>query len=243
MRSASQFRLAVRLSSSGMTDRAVSRALGIPRETIRDWRRSMRTHRKRVDRTCSVCGVTPLDPRGYAYLLGLYLGDGCLSEHRRGVYRLRISLDARQPGIVDECARSMAAVVQGRRVARQAAPGCIIVSSYWKHWACLFPQHGPGKKHDRRIQLTPWQREVTRAHPERLLRGLVQADGCRVANRIEGKIYPRYHFSNRSGDILRIFSSACDDLGVHWTRPSFKEISVARRSDVAKLDNIIGAKG
>lgn len=33
----------------------------------------------------------------YAYLLGLYLGDGMLSRHRRHVWKLRISLDAKYP--------------------------------------------------------------------------------------------------------------------------------------------------
>jgi hypothetical protein len=38
-------------------------------------------------------------PAAYVYLLGMYLGDGCLSSHPRDVYKLRISLDARYPGI------------------------------------------------------------------------------------------------------------------------------------------------
>lgn len=42
-------------------------------------------------------------PASYAYLLGMYLGDGCLSKARRGVYRLRISVDLRYPAIIDEC--------------------------------------------------------------------------------------------------------------------------------------------
>lgn len=242
MHPASEYRRALRLSSQGMTDLAVSRSIGIPRETIRDWRRGARARPASIDNACPFCGVTPLDGSDYAYLLGLYLGDGCLSEHRRGVFRLRISLDARQPRIVDECARSMSAVVRGRRVARQAAPGCIIVGSYWKHWPCLLPQHGPGKKHERRIELRAWQRKITQAHPDRLVRGLIQSDGCRIENRVRDRVYPRYHFSNRSSDILGIFCQACDDLGVSWTRSSFKEVSVARARDVQELDAIVGPK-
>ena len=223
----------------------VSRVLGVPRETVRDWRRtegSTRGRRPGADETCPLCGSVPVDAREYAYLLGLYLGDGCLSKHRRGVYRLRISLDARYPRIVDECARSMAVVVRGRRIGRQRAPGCLVVSAYWRHWICLFPQHGPGRKHSRRIELAPWQGKIARAHPDRLLRGLVHSDGCRVANRVRGKVYPRYMFSNRSTDVLEIFCRACEDFGVSWTRPSFKHISVARAADVARLDAIVEVK-
>jgi hypothetical protein len=31
--------------------------------------------------------------------------------------------------------------------------------------ACPFPQHGPGKKHKRRIELEPWQRIIVSQHP------------------------------------------------------------------------------
>lgn len=219
--------------------------LGVPRETVREWRRIAASEdecRPGGDETCPRCGTTPVDAREYAYLLGLYLGDGCLSEHRRGVYRLRISLDARHPRIVEECASSMAAVARGRRIGRQTAPGCLIVSAYWRHWICLFPQHGPGRKHSRRIELAPWQSQIARFHPDRLLRGLVHSDGCRVANRVRGKVYPRYFFSNRSTDVQQIFCRACEDFGVSWTRPSFKHISVARAGDVARLDALVGAK-
>jgi len=40
-------------------------------------------------------------PRAYVYLLGLHLGDGCISAHPRRVYRLRLFFDARYPEILD----------------------------------------------------------------------------------------------------------------------------------------------
>jgi hypothetical protein len=65
---------------------------------------------------------------------------------------------------------------------------------------CLFPQHGPGRKHERRIELTPWQQELVDLDPRPLVRGLLHSDGCRVLNWVNGTPYPRYHFfSNVSG--------------------------------------------
>jgi hypothetical protein len=46
----------------------------------------------------------------YAYLLGLYLGDGHISLHRRGVYFMRVVLDNAWPGVIDECEAAMRAV-------------------------------------------------------------------------------------------------------------------------------------
>ena len=49
-------------------------------------------------------------------------------------------------------------------------------------------------------------------------------------------------FKNLSTDILGIFTASCDRLGVRWTRASVKNISIARREDVAFLDTFIGPK-
>jgi hypothetical protein len=177
----------------------------------------------------------------YAYLLGLYLGDGCLSAAPRGVYKLRIVLDLRYSDIIDECRESMKQV-GGRVVGAITKVGCVELTSYWKHWPCLFPQHGPGPKHKRLIELATWQRMIVEAHPARLLRGLIHSDGWRGENRVNGTGYPRYQFTNHSADIRAIFCRACDLYGVRWRQMTWRNISVAKRADVAKLDLVVGPK-
>ena len=61
-------------------------------------------------------------------------------------------------------------------------------------------------------------------------------------NRINNTDYPRYMFTNNSGDIRSIFCAACDAYDVRWTQTNWKTISVARRQDVARLDEVIGPK-
>jgi hypothetical protein len=101
-------------------------------------------------------------------------------------------------------------------------------------------------KHTRRIALADWQQAIVDEHPEQLLRGLVHSDGCRFTNRVvvggEEYRYPRYNFSNASDDIRRIFTDACDAIGVEWRRMNARNISVARRASVARLDAFIGPK-
>jgi hypothetical protein len=122
--------------------------------------------------------------------------------------------------------------------------------AYWKHWPCLFPQHGPGPKHLRQIVLQKWQQGITSVHPEQLLRGLIHSDGCRGLNRISchyksgprSYAYPRYLFTNNSPDIRRIFCEGCEAVGVSWRQMNWKTVSVNRHADVAKLDQFIGPK-
>jgi hypothetical protein len=116
------------------------------------------------------------------------------------------------------------------------------VYSHSKHWICLFPQHGRGRKHERPIVLDDWQREIVERFPAPFVRGLLHSDGCRVLNRVKNTDYPRYHFVNVSSDIRTLCGHACDLLGIEW-RPNNKfSLSVARRASVALLDQFVGPK-
>jgi hypothetical protein len=55
---------------------------------------------------------------------------------------------------------------------------------------------------------------------------------------VNGKDYPAYSFSNRSRDILALFIWACAQLGIRARQANAVTISIARRSDVAKLDDV-----
>ena len=81
----------------------------------------------------------------YAYLLGLYLGDGDISRGRRDVFALWIA-------------------------------------------CCLFPQHGPGRKHMRIIELEPWQPVIVRKYPGEFARGLFHSGGWRGVNRVRRRL-------------------------------------------------------
>ncbi len=126
-----------------------------------------------------------------------------------------------------------------------------ILQSSGASWPNLFPQHGPGRKHERRIELAPWQLRITRAHTEEFLRGLIHSDGSRCINRFAVKLpsgrvgryaYPRYFFTNYSADIRKIFCEHCELLGIRWTQSNARNISVSHRDSVAILDSFVGPK-
>ena len=91
-------------------------------------------------------------PLEYVYLLGLYLGDGTISRHRRGVFRLRVFLDLRYPEIINACEAAMRVVAPLSKVHRlnrtsgfkrasdpSVEPSHIQLSSFPKSWSCFFP--------------------------------------------------------------------------------------------------------
>lgn len=194
----------------------------------------------------------PADDRAYAYLLGIYLGDGTVGRVQRG-FQLRVTLDSAYPGIVAEVGAAMEAVLPSGNLSVRLRPGWNVrlVEMASVSWPLLFPQHGPGRKHTRAIVLEPWQQAIVDRYPEPLLRGLIHSDGCRTVNRFtttlpSGRVaeyaYPRYFFTNRSEDIKGIFCRTCEALGIRWTRSSDKNISIAHRRSVALLDEFVGPK-
>ena len=232
-----------------LSHREIARRTGIPRSTVRHWDRLGQPPRGLWE--ASYDGWRPPLADAYCYLLGLYLGDGCVVHPPRGTCRLDLALDQSYPGIIGAAAKAIGATVPDARVRRNPGPGAIHVIATHPVWPFAIPQAGPGAKHLRKIQLTDWQLELTHRHPRELLRGLIHSDGSRVVNRFRTELpsgrvaeyrYVRYFFTNYSADIRRIFCDHCKLLGIRWTQSSFKNISVARRDSVALLDSFVGPK-
>jgi hypothetical protein len=239
----------------GNSLRSISLSTGISRATLHDWRKhpAMKANPRELCPRCAASPTLPEPQPDYAYLLGLYLGDGCISlagARDKQVWKLRIACADAWPGIRRECERAMKAIRPYNKVRTQQHPGCTEVISCSRHWPCLFPQHGAGRKHMRKIELQPWQLAIVTAYPGRLARGLFHSDGYRGVNRVRRCLgdgdhwyeYPRYLFSNESGDILRLCGETLDRLGVAWRFSRRNALSVARREAVAWLDEFVGPK-
>ena len=246
---------ALRASDAGVPDAENARRHGVAVKTIRRWRRLYQRRGLPRGQThlaagCPRCDGAALDEPAYAELLGWYLGDGHITEGRRGVHALHVFNDRRYTALNAHVLDLMRAVKPGSRPHTREVPGCVISTVSWKHWPCLFPQHGPGRKHERDLVLADWQREIVERHPADLLRGLFHSDGCRannwtrrlVAGQMKRYDYPRWQFTNNSRDIQRWCCEALDLVDVPWRQSSWKTISVSTRAGVARLDELLGLK-
>ncbi len=245
------------LRNLGYPKRRIASLLGMSRSTVRAWLaeepkwvRGDTTRRGlRFDGPCPACGIRARASRfggRYSYLLGMYLGDGYIATHKNGVHRLRISCCDAYPNIILECVDALTCVLGVPASTHDTGHGVIEVSGYSNHWPCAFPQHGPGRKHEREIMLEAWQHRLAAANAEEFLRGLIHSDGCRSINRVHVRgrwyEYPRYSFSNMSREIHELFRWACDLKGVAWSEGGSKLTYVSRRESVAVLDQFIGPK-
>ena len=245
-------REALRLLDTGMSLDATSKRLGVSRAALREWRELPDIRGRARGRHCPRgCDGSESQPLGadHAALLGFYLGDGCLSDARTH-FVLRVSCDAAYPGIIADITQRIEAVHPGAGVCHVSAPGAVVVQNCWKHWPCLFPQHGPGRKHERILGMQPWQWAIVEEHPGAFLRGLFHSDGCRTNNWTARMVagerkrydYPRWQFVNESAEIRQWCCDALDLLDIPWRQSNRKTISVSTRAGVARLDELVGPK-
>jgi hypothetical protein len=251
-RSQADFELSMSPIHAGVGDSAIARMTGIPRSTISAWRHGRGTAYHLRLRAAHP-SWRPSRPGEYCYLLGLYLGDGCIRTSPRGFATIVITLDAAYPRIVEQAMAACAACFADTPAHRFSCNDGSVTAVQLNHPALpfAFPQHGAGPKHLRRIDLEEWQRELLHRFPRELLRGLIHSDGCRTINRFKIKLpsgrtaayeYPRYFFSNLSDDIRRIFCEHCELLGTRWTQSNPRNISISHRKSVALMDEFIGPK-
>ncbi len=191
-----------------------------------------------------------MQQQAYAYLLGIYLGDGYIVRNKR-VYFLRIVLDTAYPNIIRRCVQHIKMILPENAVniLKRQNSNCVEVVCTHKFWPEIFPQHGAGRKHTRKIVLEAWQQVIVERYPLEFFRGLYHSDGSRFSNVVNGKDYPRYSFTNQSHEISKLFCDTCDQLGIHWTVKCRKsphdpsiDIFISKRKDVEYLDSLIGPK-
>jgi Homeodomain-like domain len=247
---------ALELVAQGINDCEISRRLGIPRSTIREWRRPTYVRRNpEIPReTCPRCWrhAKPMrfTPEDYSELLAVYLGDGSISTHPR-TQRLRVVLDEKYPQIIADVRSLLERCFLHNHIDEVQAKGCVHVSLYSTHLSCVFPQHAPGRKHERAIVLEPWQREIVDAAPWPFVRGCIRTDGCAFVNRTdvhrdEPYEYLSYEFCNMSQDIVDLFVEACNRVDVftrvNCDRRGRCDVRINRRASVALMLENVGLK-
>ncbi|HET9491665.1 MAG TPA: helix-turn-helix domain-containing protein [Methylomirabilota bacterium] len=179
--------------------------------------------------------LTTTERSAYSYLLGMYLGDGYVCRMPR-TYRLEIYLHRNDQRGIRQASVAIQTLLPRHRIGLRRHGGATVVTCYFKGWPMLFPQHGPGRKNARPIALVDWQSAIVADFPGDFLRGCIDSDGCRHRRIVYGRNYPAYSFTNHSEDILGLFTSVCDAIGLRWRRANRVTISIARRADVARLD-------
>lgn len=227
------------LHKQGLSNRKIAQQLSVHHTTIAYWlKKNFQVTTK------SITVIDKNNTNIYSYILGLYLGDGYINKMKR-TYKLRIFLDAKYPNIITECINNLQTLFPNNKIHtvnnyHNNNLSYVSIGVYSNQLPNLFPQHGTGKKHQRKITLQPWQTQII--NPEKLLRGLFHSDGCYYTQKINNKYeYQYYNFTNFSQDILDIWKIYVESLNIHYTETKH-HINHRTKKACDKLFPILGSK-
>lgn len=222
MRTRLDYERAKILLDAGKNQCEVARQTGIPRGTIKDWAKrgfcpqGGGVGRHHVDDPAAHINQSEERCKAYSYVLGEYLGDGCVRTLNR-TYRLGIYNDKKYEGLNQLIQTSLQTILPQNKTNRIShGKGCWEIYVYSNNIPALFPQMGKGKKHERKIELLPWQLEIVDAHPKEFIRGLIYSDGCVYEHKHQqGRYsYRCYHFVNKSKDIVDYLVRSLAMIGI-----------------------------
>ncbi|MEM9951812.1 MAG: helix-turn-helix domain-containing protein [Chloroflexota bacterium] len=247
MRTNKEYRKILQLWDAGNNKSKIARQTNIPRGTVRYCIQKFATEQgldsylsENNTNTWKTRLINKQFRQTYSYILGIYLGDGYIAKHPR-TYRMRIVLDKKYPQIIEEVTHGLQTLVPSNRIQITPKEGAVEVGAYSNDWVEMFPQHGKGAKHERDIILESWQQNIVDEYPIDFIRGLLHSDGTRIEPVVNEAIYSRYEFTNVSDDIRKLFTDTVEQIGLNWTGWG-NRITIARRDDVAFLDEHIGPK-
>lgn len=257
-------RRAIELHKSGKNNCQIAREMLISRGTIKDWisayKRSGNENirKNRVDGTAKLCnylnnilnkqyvGGSNEEEKAYTYIFGLYLGDGYINKLKR-TQKLRIFQFSEYRRLINECAKALKILFPNNKVrcAKDRRYRCVNIIVHNNFLPNVFPQHGLGRKHNRKIVLEDWQKTVVSRWPKEFVRGLIDSDGCKfyAKDKKSGTKYLRFQFTNKSEDIKDLFCWACDLLGIKYNRRiGYKNVSVQTKDAVQAMDKFVPFK-
>lgn len=249
------------LKDKGLSKSQISREMNIPRGTISEWilygfcprafsENGLKTNRYE-EINIENYFITEELQKAYSHILAVYLSDGYIDKmpHKKDVYRIRFFNDRKYPINTEEWRSNLNALLPKNKCTtrQQEKANCDFVVCYSKYLPILFPQHGPGMKHTRKLELTDWQKKIIQKYPEQFIRGCFQSDGCIYQHNSGKYSYKKYNYVNKSSDIMDFFLFACECVGIKkekYLSPK-RQVFVAQnfsKEDIDILEKIISIK-
>lgn len=120
-----------------------------------------------------------------AYVVGVACGDGNLSNPNTRAVRLRVTCDAKHPGIIERVHENISIILPHNKISTvtNRNGNCVDVSYYSNQWPRLLGWNDyDGSKNIQNIGIPSWikQRKI---YQNRCIRGLIESDGSIYCDR------------------------------------------------------------
>lgn len=146
-----------------------------------------------------------------AYLVGVALGDGNLTNPNGRALRLRITCDTQYPNIISEILDTLKIIFPENKITlvKRKIPTCLDISVYSNKLSSIIPwEQGLGTKLEQKIRIPIWIMNNPKYRIQ-CLRGLLHTDGSLYTDRG----YLMLNFTNLSIDLINDVNQVIGDLG------------------------------
>lgn len=118
------------------------------------------------------------DKEALAYIIGVAIGDGNLSNPNGRAVRLRITCDKKYPKIIEEIIKNLEIIAPRNKISKiNRKEKCIDISCYSNDWEKILGWKAKeGSKMKQKIRIPAWIKE-NKKYINKLLKGLFQTDG------------------------------------------------------------------
>lgn len=150
-----------------------------------------------------------MDRQILAYITGIALGDGNLSNPNGRAVRLRISCDKKYTKVIEKITHSLQILMPGNKVSlvRRKNCECVDISCYSKKWESLLGWRAKdGSKEKQEVSVPEWIKS-DKTYTINCLRGLFETDGSVYMDR-------KYIMANfttiipaLAGDVMKMIES------------------------------------
>lgn len=143
-----------------------------------------------------------------AYVVGLALGDGNLSNPNGRATRLRITCDLKYPKLIQKIRTSLATLLPNNKVSIvKRSENCLDISCYSNKWEGLLGWHAnKGSKLVQSVSIPDWIK-TNHEYKINCLKGLIETDGSIYTDRIYRTIMFTNASYNLAEDVLKIIIS------------------------------------
>ena len=120
-----------------------------------------------------------LNPDKYllAYIVGIALGDGNLSNPNGRAVRLRISCDTKYPKLIEKIQTALRSLLPNNAVSIvKKKQSCVDISCYSNYWPKILGWNPSGSKYVQLVQVPEWIKN-NKIYSIYCLRGLIETDG------------------------------------------------------------------
>jgi len=147
----------------------------------------------------------------WAYVVGVALGDGNLSNPNGRAVRLRVSCDTKYKNLISKICIVIKDILPNNKVSlvNKKGKNCVDISCYSNKWEGLLGwKVGHGSKYEQNASVPFWIKK-SKGFSIECLRGLLETDGCIYFDRG----YKMVHFTNKTKQLSSDVCSIMEGLG------------------------------